>query len=164
MKNRMEIILFALLMVVLVSVEWLCARLAYWTLGEVTSFIYKLAVVGLNLVVIIVAARNRPVASTLAMMVALLIIPYQMMLGDRLLRVRAEAAGIVAYAYEYRIETGGFPTDLRGYTFRDRAMEPFIQHYERRDEQGGFFLGYRVGTVNTSHSYSPAYGWSYYPD
>lgn len=163
MKNRTEIILFALLMIVLVPVEWLCARLAYSTLGAITSHLYELAVVGINLVVVLVATRSRLAAATLAMVIALLIIPYQFVLGDRLLRVQAEAAGIVAYAYEYRVETGEFPADLDGYTFRDRAMAPFVQSYERSDELG-FFLRYRVGTVNTSHLYSPAYGWGYDSD
>ena len=63
------------------------------------------------------------------------------------------------------MQTGEFPADLAQYAFRDAAMRPFIQAYQRNEaECGGFCLAYRVGTEATSHSFSPKDGWGYYPD
>ena len=163
MHKKSEAILFILLMLVLIPLEVLCAFLAYETLGEISSLVYLL-LVGLNLVPIVLAFRNRITAALGAIALALAIIPYQLVLGDRLLRVQAEAARVVTYAYEYKVNTGQFPPDLAQYQFHDPDMKAFIQKYQPDNSQDGFALYYRVGTESTSHSYSTANGWGYYPD
>jgi len=155
--------LLALLMLVLVPLEVACAYLAFETLGEVTSMLYFIAVV-VNLLFILLAIRRPDAAAVGAFVLGLVIIPYQAVLGQRLIRVQAEAARIVSYAYEERLESGEFPADLAGYVFHDPGTESYIQNYSLSDEYRGFVLAYRVGTENTSHTYSPKDGWSYYPD
>ena len=155
--------LFGMLMVVLVPLEIGCAYLAFETLGEVTSALYLMAT-GINLIFIILAIRHPTAAAVAALILGLLIIPYQAVLGDRLVRVQSEAARIVGYAYEQRLETGVFPADLSEYEFHDPAMRPYIQSYRRDGSAGEFTLVFRVGTESTSHRYTPEYGWSYYPD
>jgi hypothetical protein len=155
--------LLALLMLVLVPLEVACAYLAFETLGEVTSMLYFIAV-AVNLLFILLAIRRPGAAAVGAFVLGLVIIPYQAVLGQRLIRVQAEAARIVSYAYEERLESGEFPADLAGYVFHDPGTELYIQNYSLSDEYGGFVLAYRVGTENTSHTYSPKDGWSYYPD
>ncbi len=162
--KRTETILFMLLMAILVPLELLCASLAFHTLGEVTSRFYFI-LVGLNLAFVILALRRWTAAAAIgAVVLAMAVLPYQLMLGDRLLRVQAEAAQIVSYAYEQKIATGQYPADLRGYEFHDPEMKPLIQEYRRDGTVGGFILAYRVGTESTSHLYSPQNGWTYYPD
>ena len=155
--------LFAILVIILVALELLCARLAYNTLGEVTSMLYFLAV-GLNLVFILLAFRSRSIATIMILLLALIIIPYQFYLGNRLVRVQSEASRIVTYAYEEKTASGAYPPTLEDYEFHDAEMEPYIQRYDVEPDGGGFSLYYRVGTENTSHHYISQTGWGYYPD
>jgi hypothetical protein len=163
MLKRPAFHVFALLMLVLVPVELACAYLAYETIGEISSMLYYFAV-GLNLVFIVVAIRFPRAAAVGAVLLGLAIVPYQLVLGDRLIRVQAEAAQIVGHVYEERLRTGQYPADLGAYEPLDPRMKAFIQRYERKDTVGGFLLAYRVGTETTSHTYTPDGGWSYYPD
>ena len=156
--------MLALLLVVLVPVELICAAAAYETIGEVASAFYWFIIILGNGVVLVVALGSRAIAGTLALLVGLMIIPYQVVLMDRLSRIQTEAARIVAYAYETRLRTGAYPADLTGYTYADPPMRKFIQHYERSSWNGGFQLTYFVGTETASHWYSPDEGWMYYPD
>jgi hypothetical protein len=158
-----ETLLFGLLMLVLIPIELLCAYLAYETIGEVVSVIYFLAV-GINLVFIVLAVRNRTLAALGAVVLGLVIIPYQLVLGQRLIRVQAEAANVVSYVYEQRLASGEYPADLSNYEFHDSAMASYVQSYRPDETRGGFVLAYRVGTETTSHTYSPQDGWSYYAD
>jgi len=161
--NQAETLLFVLLVGTLVPLELFCARLAFETLGEVTSSLYFMAV-GLNLIFVVLAYRSRALAALGVVILALAIIPYQLFLGDRLVRVQAEASRIVTYAYEERIATGDYPPTLANYAFHDPDVEPFIQSYRVEADGSGFSLYYRVGTETTSHSYRSQTGWSYYPD
>ena len=90
MKTRTEIIPFALLLGVLIPLELVCAALAYETIGEITSRLYIIGVIGLNALVIALAFRYRVAATLCAVALVLLVIPYQVVLGERLLRVQAE--------------------------------------------------------------------------
>ena len=165
MNKKTELLLFVLLMGILVPLEVLCAYLAYETIGEIVSSLYFIGL-AINLVFIVMAIRYRAVAALGAVVLGLAIIPYQLVLGHRLLRAQAEAASIVAYVYEYKLDAGEYPSDLSDYVFEDPAIEGYIQQYWVDDspDWGGFVLSYRVGTESTSHTYSPQHGWGYYPD
>ena len=163
MLKRPAFHVFALLLLVLVPLELVCAYLAYETIGEISSMLTYFAA-GLNLILIVVALRYPRAAAAGAVLLGLAIVPYQLVLGDRLIRVQAEAAQIVGHVYEERLRTGQFPADLGAYTPLDPPTMAYIQRYERNGAVGGFFLAYRVGTESTSHSYTPDGGWSYYPD
>lgn len=164
MKTKTEIILFAILMASLIPLELFCGILAYETLGAVTSQVYLAGTLLFNLAFIILAFRYRSVAILAVIVFALLIIPYQLVLGQRLLRVQAEATRIVAYAYEQKIQTGAFPANLSGYTATDAEMMNYIQNFQLDETGEQFTVHFRVGTENTSHWYSSEDGWGYYPD
>ena len=161
--RKPEILLFVLLMVILVPLELTCAYLAYQTIGEIVSHLYFLAV-GINLLIVVLAIRYPRAAALGAFVLGLTIIPYQLVLGHRLLRVQLEASQMVAFVYEQRLSSGEYPVGLGDYEFRDPAMEKYIQVYRADESTGGFVLAYRVATESTSHTYSPDVGWSYYPD
>ncbi len=163
MNKKAEWVLFALLMITLILLEALCARLAYETLGEVMSTVYGLLVT-LNLIPLVLFLRHRTAATLIALALALVIIPYQLILADRLWRAQAEAERILAYAYEQRLNTGRYPPSLIEYNYRDQDMAAYVHEYQLDDMRGGFVLSYSVGTPTTSHTYSPATGWTYYPD
>jgi hypothetical protein len=162
--KKAEWLPLALLFGTLVALEAVSAWLSWHTLGDIPSALYWLAL-ALNVPVACLAWFHRPAAALVSVALALAIVPYQFALGHRWLRVQAEAANVVAYAYEQKLATGQYPADLSGYTFRDPSARPFIQGYSAGPRvPGGFQVTYCVGTPSTSHWYSPATGWGYYPD
>jgi len=157
-----ERVLALLVLAILAPLEILAGRLALETLGELDSAFLLLAV-GLNLPIALLALW-RPLPGALAAIVlGLLLIPEQIFLGRRLVEVQREATAIVTYAYEVRAATGRFPETLDGYTPIDESNLRQIQGY-RVLEGGDFIVLYFVGTRYTSHWYSSATGWGYYPD
>jgi hypothetical protein len=163
MNKKTEWILFILLMITLILLEALCARLAYETLGEIMSTVYALLVI-LNLIPLLLFFRHRTTATLIAVVLALVIIPYQLILADRLWRTQAEANHVVADLYEQRLSAGQYPPDLIAYRFHDPDMAAYIHDYQIDETRGGYVLSYWVGTPTTSHTYSPTTGWTYYPD
>ncbi len=164
MKTKTEIILFAALMISLIPLELFCGILAYETLGAVTSQVYLVGTVLFNLAFIILAFRYPSVTILAVIIFALMVIPYQLVLGQRLLRVQAETTRIVAYAYEQKSQAGAFPANLSGYTAIDIEMFNYIQSFQLDETGEQFTVYFRVGTENTSHWYSSKDGWGYYPD
>jgi len=163
LMKRTSIVPFVFLLIVLVPLEAACACLAYETVGEITSILYFLAI-GLNLGFVVLALRSPKAAATGVLVLGLLIVPYQLVLGRRLLLVEREVAGIVAYAWRTKCETGIYPLDLSGYEWRDPTIKPYIQDYRLDEAPEGFTVTWRIGTENTSHWYSSSSGWGYYPD
>lgn len=122
-----------------------------------------LSAVVINLPIALLALW-KPLPGALAgVALGLLIVPQQVILGQRLVEVQREVSAIVGYAYNVRAETGQFPENLDGYVPRDDANLRWVQDY-RLLESGEFIVFYRVGTENTLHWYSSAGGWGYYPD
>lgn len=151
-----------LVLAILVPLEILAGRLAYETLGELDSA-FLLMAVGLNLPIALLALWKPLPSAVAGVILGLLLIPEQVILGQRLVKVQREVTAIVGYAYNVRAATGRFPENLDGYTPRDEANLRWVQAY-RLLESGDFMVLYRVGTPNTSHWYSSAGGWGYYPD
>lgn len=155
---------FAALLAVAVLVELAAAWLAHRTIGAVTSALLFLAV-GLNLMPIVLHAARRPSLSVLAALaVFVAIVPYQALLGHRLLGLQEEAGKVVSYLYDVRLRTGEYPADLSSYSFHDPGLRPFFQEYRRGADLGGFGLYWYVGTPSTSHFYQPRQGFGYYAD
>jgi hypothetical protein len=96
-------------------------------------------------------------------LLALAVVPYQFWLSWRLHQLQGEAAAVVAYAYEQKLATGEYPANLAAYAFEDPSLASHFS-YTRDSAECAFLVSYYVGTPNTSHSYCPSFGWSYYPD
>lgn len=164
MSSKINHLTFILLLSVLLPMEILCAFLAYETLGEIVSHLYLMAIVLWHVPLLVVALRRPAIATIGAIVLALLIIPYQMVLGHRLMQVQAETTQIVTYLYEQKAQTGTYPTDLSDYAFENAATEAYIQQYQPDETGETFTVFYWVGTETTSHWYSSETGWGYYPD
>ena len=163
MPTKTETILFALLLSLLILVEVACALLAYFTLGEVMSSFYFLPI-SLNLLFVLLFFRQRRVAIVGMVILALLIIPVQVVLGIEVARVQVEAAHIVTYVYGYRDETGHYPANLHEYVFHDPEVRQHFGTYQRDSTPLGFVLYYWAGSATNSYWYSSHTGWGYYPD
>lgn len=159
MKGRT---IFLVLLCVLVALELVSAALAFETLGEVFRT-YYLAAVALNILFVFLAFRYLRAATAGAVVLALLIIPYQFWLGFRLWQLQNEAAAIVTHVYEQRLTLQEYPASLDGYTFDNASLASHFR-YQTDVQDCEFHVDYYVGTPNTSHSYCPSFGWSYYPD
>ena len=161
--------LFAGLLIFAILLELLSARLAYFTVGAVFSSTIFLAI-GLNVIPpMFFILQRRALALALVIVLVMIIVPYQMLLGYRWWQLQHETASLIPYIYQTRLETGAYPVDLAGYTYRNPALKPYI-HYRADAACGGFCLSYHVGTPNTSHHYQPqgydgqAIGWFYMDD
>lgn len=153
---------FFILLILFVALELIAAVLAFETMGEVMVALY-LWVIGLNLLFVAVSFRYARAATIGATVLMLLLVPYQFWLGHRLWQLQNEAAEVVAYVYEYRLAAGEYPANLDSYTFENAALAPYFR-YSTNGEDCEFHVDYFVGLPGTSHSYCPAFGWSYYPD
>ena len=162
-SSAWPIINITILLLLAVPIEWYCARLAYHTVSEIESAVYFMAI-GLNLPFLILALRWPKMGTIMVFLLAVGMIPYQLYLGQRLIDLQAESARIVAYAYEQKLVTGKYPSDLSGYTFSNPATQKFLQDYTYNDMDDSFSIFYSVGTPSTSHWYNPKQGWCYYPD
>lgn len=162
-RKRGETKWLILALLILVPLEIYCAEQAFETIGEITSAMYWVLVIAGNLFVVMLAFIHRQVAIGAAFLLALLIVPHQLLLIERHAAVRSEATRIVAYACETKKRTGAYPADLSQYEFANPSTREFIQAYHPSDRTG-FRVAYYVGTRSTSHWYSPAEGWCYYPD
>lgn len=151
---------------VLVVAETGCAVLAYYTIGEIVSGMYFLLVL-MNAIPLGVAFLNRRLAAAGFLLLAMMIIPYQSVLGVRWWRVHREAQRVVAWAQAQNGKTGAWPTDLSGYTFRDPGTRDFITYWGNPNSgpagQAGT-VSYSIGSGSTAHWYEPSAGWMYYAD
>ncbi len=155
---------FVAFMTVSILVELAAAWLAYHTVGAVFSGLLFMAVAINLLPVVLFVSRRQAMSLVIALILLLAIVPYQAVLGHRMISLQQEASGVVSYAYETKLATGEFPADLSGYKFGDEGLQPFFQEYRRNLESGGFSLFWYIGTPSTSHYYTPLHGWGYYPD
>lgn len=161
MTKQRDVLCFFFLMIVLILLEIMSGFLAYETIGAIVSGIYFTAIVIVNLIAIVIAFRSRTLATIIIIVAAIVIIPYQMILGQRLGKLTQETTHIVTYAYEQRWQQGAFPNNLSGYTFQNPEISKFISYSA---ESNHFRIDYFVGVPTTSHSYDSLTGWSYYPD
>jgi hypothetical protein len=163
MPTKTETILFTLLLSLLILVEVTCALLAYFTMGEVMSSFYILPI-SLNLLFALLFFQRRRAAIAGIIILALLLIPVQIVLGLEVARVQVEATHIVTYVYGYRDQTGQYPANLSEYVFHDPALRPHFGTYQRDSAPAGFVLYYWAGSATNSYWYSSHTGWGYYPD
>jgi hypothetical protein len=162
-QRRPPFLRFIVLLALLLPLELAAALLAFHTLSEIDSGLWRLAVT-LNLFFFIaywLNARQLPWMGVICF--ALVLIPYQMLLGCQWVLIRRESQRIVAFVEAEEETTGQFPTDLTGYRFSYPRLAGRI-HYTRLRQPGSFQVTYYVGTPSTSHWYTPEGGWGYYPD
>lgn len=162
-KNISNITLFSISFFSLLVLEIFCAKLAFETLGEIDSGAYFL-LVALNVIpLVLLVLKKTQFAMGLILLIGLLIIPYQLYLGHKLISLKEEAANITAYVYETKFSSPAFPKDLSGYTFSFPKLQKHFNYILQSD--GTFHLNYYVGTPATSHFYhSDTKKWDYYPD
>ena len=148
----------------LIVVELFCAKLAFETIGEVASGVYFFAVL-LNIIPIalLLLRKQQAVAVSVIFFIGVIIVPYQIFLGNKLLLLKEEASNITAFIYDQKIKDGNYPQNLSDYQFLHQSIK---KHFDYRIESNDkFVVSFYVGTQGTSHFYSSEIKrWEYYPD
>lgn len=168
-KITLNPVLLALTLLAFIGLEIVSARLAFHTFGEVSSALYYL-LIALNLIplFLLIFKRQNQAAFTTAWVLGLglvvAIVPYQFYLGYHFLSLKEEAANLMAYVYEEKLETGSYPPNLSDYVFTFPQLAQKF-NYKALPGEDRFHLSYHVGIPTTSHYYSPeTQKWNYYPD
>jgi hypothetical protein len=152
---------FLVIMTILIVAEGVAAHLAYFTAGDVESFIIHISIYFNVLFLGMFAAFPRG-AYTLMLLLAAAILPGQVSLGSEWRRLDDEANSAIIYLDRYQSQTAGYPRDLSGYPFKHPNLARKITY--AMDPNQGYVVSYRTGSSNIRHKYSPNQGWHYYPD
>ena len=156
-QGRTLLVLFA----VVLPIEFGCGLLAFHTIGEIVSGLYRLLLL-LNLVFLAVFVIGfRRSAFVTILLLAFCIVPYQVTLGIRWWLVHNEAVRVVEFATQAKSETGAFPVDLSAHRFRNTSVKQYVFYSSESDR---FRVSYYIGTPNTSHWCDNGGDWDYYPD
>lgn len=150
---------FVIILTFVILLEKFCANLAENNWGWVEFMFYHFAV-WLNIIpVILYLVKLKKTAIVFILILAFLVVPYQLYVGYQSIQIHKEAQAIVDYAFERKSQTGEYPEDLSGYTFKKEYLKKNIYGYN-----DNFHVSYYVGTPSTNHYYYPETGWGYYDD
>jgi len=119
-------------------------------------------------------------ALLILILIGVIIVPENLILNTRLLKLKEECSNIILFAYQNKINNGSFPKNLKEYQFKYPELKEHIEytakftnHSEDKEYiKDHFGLEYHVGTKNTSHilmksdyfDNSQYIQWYYYPD
>jgi hypothetical protein len=167
---RRKLFMIGILYAGVIILEVVCANLSYYTLAALGRVGMMLAV-GLNFFVLMFYWRGlRNTALVLAFVIAILVIPYNLLLGQRLLALTEEREHVIAYINHIKEETGLYPANLYEYRYKNWYLSGFfriytLQQYPTMEQPFG--VGYcptARGECSYGYWYSPAYGWTYSDD
>jgi hypothetical protein len=173
-------ILFLVLTVILILFEIIASNMAFENFGEITSGFYQLLIF-VNITPILLFVFNYKKFALVALLIlGIIIIPENLIVNNRLIKLKEESSNIILFAYQSKLYNGSFPKDLKNYVFKYAELEKhisytkeFVNHSENKNEMKDHFgLFYYVGTKSTSHFLMKSdYGdnskfiqWYYYPD
>lgn len=138
--------------------ELLCVSFVWYAAGDVACAPYLLLIIAGNLGVVAAAFLHRRLALALLCVLLALTCLRPIHLRMRMIYLDAEAAGIIAYAESVKANTGSYPANLAGYTFRWPWTAGFLSY------SPGFELHWWGEQPGVSHSYRAGRGYFYYPD
>lgn len=165
LKKGDSTIIFWILLFILIILETLSALLSYETIGEVTANLYFL-IIFLNVIPILLFLYKRKfLAILICILIALIYVPEQIQLTNKLIKLKEEGANIVNYIYNYKIKNNEFPEDISEYVYKYTDLKKHFS-YTYKANKDDFSVYFYVGSKSTSHFYihSKGYYWDYYPD
>lgn len=127
--------------------------------------------IGLNIFVLLFYLRGlRTTALVLAVAIAILVIPYNTLLLQRVSALNEERDHVVAYINQVKADTGAYPDDLYGYKYQNWALYDFFRiytplRYPTLEEPFGVsYCPVAKAECTFGYWYSPKYGWTYSDD
>lgn len=156
-------VLFAAVCLLVFPTQLLCVDSAVETHGEVVQGLFRvLSVISVVAVLVFRFAPNFAFAAVL--LVACTIIPYQVLLLNRLVQMEDAMKKIVHERTRLQVLGKEVPTEISAYEFSDHWLHRFVQSYIVDKDSGEFFVSYFIQNPGITRSYSSKTGWSYYPD
>ena len=152
-------LLFVLAALVLVPVEIFCVWSSLETQGEVIEGLLRL-MLGINLIPLALFWWRPQAALLVAVLLFALIVPYQLVLLNRLTRINNEVVRIVDSRLRFRATGTPLPVTLDNYTFKDPSVRQYIHSYTVSDDLSEFSLYYFVVNPGISHWYRSKDGWA----
>jgi hypothetical protein len=162
MKASLRLI-FVLAAIILIPVEHFCVASSLETQGEVLQALFQVLIWGNVLWIAMCWWLPRSALAGL-LCLAFLIIPYQVVLLDRLVRIEKEVMRIVDSRVQMRVNGKPIPDSLDDYKFADPSIREFIYSYSASEDGTNFGISYFVVQPGITHSYNSKDGWNYYPD
>ncbi|MHB0756885.1 hypothetical protein [Polaribacter sp. M15] len=161
LKNKSDLN-FKIILITLVLFEIISCYYAYYTLGEVKQFIFIL-ILSLNIISFLLYHYKLKIISlVVAIIIGLVIIPYQSLLVSKWFELKKESSMLVEYLHSYKRKNGEFPENISDYTFQNQKLTSNFSYYINSND---FRLHYYIGTKGTTHFYYNNVGkWEYYPD
>ncbi|RFN59489.1 hypothetical protein DZ858_05360 [Marixanthomonas ophiurae] len=161
-------------------IEIIASKMAFQNFGEVTSGFYKILIFTNILPILLFLFNFKKTALITLILIGLIIVPENLTLNNRLVKLKEESSNIILFAYQNKINNGSFPKNINEYKFKYPELkehinytQKIINHSEDKEYiKDHFGLIYHVGTRNTSHmlmksDYFDNSGyiqWYYYPD
>ena len=159
LKNKKN---YKLILITIVVLEIIACYFAYYTVGEVKQF-FCILIFTLNIIpLLFYFFRKKRASLVFAVIIGLLLIPYQTFLVVKWQQLKRESSTLVEYIYEHQKNNGDFPKNISDYEFKNLKLS---SNFRYRISSRGFELHYFVGTKGTTHFYYHTVGkWAYYPD
>ncbi|NNC95280.1 MAG: hypothetical protein HKN92_06920 [Chitinophagales bacterium] len=149
--------------VLLILLEVIAASIAFETDSEIASRFYLYLILLNAIPIYLISISRKRLAVTIAMILALWIVPKRMYGAFVFYRVSEESANVVNYCYSYKIKNGNFPERI------DENLLTYPESVKRipyKKVGDNFSVSYFINTRTTSHYYIHNVGpkWNYYPD
>ena len=155
-------VLYYVLFATAIIIELAFCRLAYWTIGEVSSFLITLVCIFANIFPFIALfKKDFGVCLLSSAIIFVLIVPSQLYYGYVLFDVYRESHYMIAYINSHKYEEGSYPESLDSYKFHKQYLKRYFRKYRKSNDD--FSFSYSIATENTSHSFTSS-GYFYYPD
>src|SRR6266545_3290710 len=100
------------LLIAIVATEFAAAVLSHYTIGEIASAALMLLAGAVGFATFLTSFFHRRAAALIAIVMFLVIVPYQGMLGIKWLRLSREADRIINYVQTQKQATSAYPSDL----------------------------------------------------
>ena len=162
-----------LIFLALLLIEILAIKFSYYTYGDFVDKIFLYPIFTINILSCFLYFRKHFKTSyIISGTIFLILVPHQLILGYRLFRIRTEMIDIIAYVYDYKVNNGSYPKDLKNYHFEDNEIKKYIDYrYYIDNEKSEFEINYFVITRGISTSYHSTnysnfnhHKFFYYPD
>jgi len=148
----------------LISIEVFCIFQSYanygWTMPILLSIIASFNI----LPILFFFIFKKEIAATIcALIIGILIIPDQLYLMVKHIKLKEEVANISNYVYQRKLKVGEFPANINDYNFVYPNLKKDIFY---TCENRTFMIRYSVGTHSTTHWFDSGRmeKWSYYDD
>jgi hypothetical protein len=178
--NSLSSAIFVALTIVLILLEIIASKMAFENFGEITSGFYTILIFANILPILLFIFNFKKSALIILILIGIIIVPENLTLNNKLLKLKEECSNIILFAYQNKINNGSFPENLNEYKFKYPELKEhiyytpeFINHSDDQEYiKDHFGLIYHVGTRNTSHMLmksdyfdnSEYIQWYYYPD